>query len=78
MKCMICSSLFQDYLEKTLSQDIIDELDHHFKLCEKCCTCFKTYTLTIRLSRTIDQPCCPSTEAVDRMKSMLIARFFSR
>ena len=38
MKCIICSSLFQDYLENTLSQDIIDEMNNNFQLCEKCNT----------------------------------------
>ena len=56
MKCIVCSSLFQDYLENTLSQDIIDELNEHFKFCEKCRICFSTYSLTVKLSRKIEPP----------------------
>jgi hypothetical protein len=78
MKCMICSSLFQDYLDKTLSQDIMDEMNNNFKLCEKCRVCFKTYSLTIRLSRKIEEPCSVSSETVDRLRAMLLERFFSR
>ncbi|HOS97172.1 MAG TPA: zf-HC2 domain-containing protein [Deltaproteobacteria bacterium] len=78
MKCIICSSLFQDYLDNTLSQDIMDELDHHFRICEKCCTCFKTYSLTIRLSRSIEQPCCPRPETIEKMRTLLIQRFLGR
>lgn len=77
MKCIVCSSLFQDYLENTLSQDIIDELDHHFQFCDKCRICFKTYSLTIKLSRKIEQPCCVSPESVDRLRTMLLERFFN-
>jgi hypothetical protein len=78
MKCMICSSLFQDYLENTLSQDIIDEMNNNFQLCEKCKICFKTYSLTIRLSQKIEQPCCASPESVDKLRQLLIERFFSQ
>jgi predicted anti-sigma-YlaC factor YlaD len=78
MKCIICSSLFQDYLDNTLSQDVMDELDHHFQFCERCRTRFKTYSLTIRLSRTIEQPCCPRPEIVEKMRTLLIQRFLGR
>ncbi len=78
MKCIICSSLFQDYLENTLSQDIIDEMNNNFQLCEKCKVCFKTYSLTIRLSQKIEQPCCVSPETMDKLRQMLIEKFFSR
>lgn len=77
MKCIICSSLFQDYLENTLSQDIIDELNDHFKFCDKCRICFATYSLTIKLSRKIDPPCCVSPESVDKLRTMLLDRFFN-
>lgn len=77
MKCIVCSSLFQDYLENTLSQDIIDELNEHFKFCEKCRICFSTYSLTVKLSRKIDPPCCVSPEAVDKLRIMLFDRFFN-
>jgi hypothetical protein len=77
MKCIVCSSLFQDYLEKTLSQDIIDEMDTNFKGCEKCKICFRTYSLTIELSQKIKPPCCVNPEVVDRLRQMLIERFFT-
>jgi len=77
MKCIVCSSLFQDYLENTLSQDIIDELNEHFKFCEKCRICFSTYSLTVKLSRKIEPPCCVSLEVVDKLRTMLFDRFFN-
>jgi hypothetical protein len=42
MNCRICSSLFQEYLENTISQDLIDELKIQIELCDKCRVCFKT------------------------------------
>jgi len=78
MKCTICSSLFQDYLDNTLSQDIIDEMNHTFQLCEKCKICFKTYSLTIRLSQQVKQPCCVNPETVEKLRAILIERFFSQ
>jgi hypothetical protein len=77
MKCIVCSSLFQDYLDNTLSQDIIDEMNSKFGFCEKCKICFKTYSLTIELSQKIKQPCCVSPEVVDKLRQMLIERFFT-
>jgi hypothetical protein len=76
MNCRICSSLFQEYLENTISQDLIDELKTQIELCDKCRVCFKTYTLTVQLSRKIEQPCCVSPEVIDRLRSMLLERFF--
>ncbi len=78
MKCRICSSLFQDYLENTLSQDIIDEMNNTFKDCEKCKICFKTYSLTIRLSQKAKEPCCVDQRTVERLRDLLLERFFSR
>ncbi len=78
MKCMICSSLFQDYLDNTLSQDVIDELNSNFQLCEKCRVCFRTYSLTIELSHKAKETGCASQESVDRLRRLLLERFFSQ
>lgn len=78
MKCMICSSLFQDYMDNTLSQDIMDELNSNFQLCEKCRICFKTYSLTVELSHKAKAPCCASPESVDRLRRILMERFFNQ
>lgn len=78
MKCNICSSLFQDYMDNTLSQDIIDELNNSFQVCEKCRVCFRTYSLTIQLSHQAKEQCCASPESVDKLRRMLIERFFSQ
>ncbi len=77
MKCMVCSSLFPDYLENTLSQDVIDELEHHFTFCDRCRICFSTYRLTVRLSRTVEEPCSVNPDSVRRLTSFLLDRFFN-
>lgn len=77
MKCIVCSSLFQDYLDNTLSQDIIDEMNSKFGVCEKCKICFKTYSLTIELSHKMEQPCCVNPEVVDKLRQLLLERFFT-
>lgn len=78
MNCRICSSLFQEYLENTISQDLIDDLKNQISECEKCRVCFKTYSLTIILSKKAEQPCCLSPEMMNRLRAMLLARFFSK
>ncbi|HOJ15212.1 MAG TPA: hypothetical protein PLS81_11180 [Deltaproteobacteria bacterium] len=77
MKCLVCSSLFPDYMENCLSQDVIDELEHHFRFCEKCRVCFSTYRLTVMLSSKVEQPAAVSPESVERLTSLLIQRFFN-
>ncbi len=78
MNCRICSSLFQQYLENTISQDLIDDLKNQNGECEKCRVCFKTYSLTIILSKKAEQPCCLSPEMMNRLRAMLLERFFPR
>jgi hypothetical protein len=78
MNCRICSSLFQEYLENTISQDLIDELKSKISECEKCRVCFKTYSLTIILSKKAEQPCSLSPEMMNKLRSMLIERFFPK
>lgn len=77
MKCMVCSSLFPDYLEKTLPQEVIDELEHNFMFCDRCRVCFSTYNLTVRLSRRVEEPCSVSPDSIRRLTSLLLDRFFN-
>jgi predicted anti-sigma-YlaC factor YlaD len=75
MNCKICSALFQEYLENTLSEDLINELNNHLKVCEKCGIFFRTYSLTVTLSRQVEPPCCVSPEKIDRLMALLSERF---
>ncbi|HNY65757.1 MAG TPA: hypothetical protein PKM41_09965 [Deltaproteobacteria bacterium] len=78
MNCKICSALFQEFLEKSLCEELITELDHHLQTCGRCRASLRTYSLTISLSQKADPPCCVSPEKIDGLKKMLLDRFFSK
>lgn len=78
MNCKFCSALFQEFLEKSLSEELISELDGHMQICEKCRRSLRTYLLTIILSRKLNPPCSISTEKVDHLKQVLMERFFPK
>jgi len=65
-------------MDGTLSQDLIDELNNHLKQCKKCSVIFKTYSLTITLSKRVEEPCCLSREMTERLRSLLYNRFFPK
>jgi len=78
MNCKICSTLFQEFLERSLCEELIAELDSHMQACGKCRASLRTYKLTILLSQKVDPPCCVKPEAVDRLKKILLQRFFAK
>lgn len=78
MNCKICSTLFQEFLEKSLCEELITELDAHMQTCRKCRISLRTYMLTITLSQKVDPPCCVKQEAVDKLKKILLQRFFAK
>jgi hypothetical protein len=78
MNCKICSALFQEFLEKSLCEELISEVDHHLETCRQCRSSIRTYTLTIVLSQKADPPCCISDEKLDELKKVLLQRFFSK
>ena len=78
MNCKICSALFQDFLEKSLCEELISEVDHHLKDCPRCRASIRTYSLTIVLSGKADPPCCVSNDKLDELKKILLARFCSK
>ncbi|HQG32730.1 MAG TPA: hypothetical protein PLA83_12440 [Deltaproteobacteria bacterium] len=78
MNCKICSTLFQEFLEKSLCEELIAEMDDHMQACRKCRTSLRTYKLTIMLSQQADPPCCVRPETVDRLKKILLQRFFAK
>jgi hypothetical protein len=78
MNCKICSALFQEFLEKSLCEELITEVDRHIKTCHSCRSSIRTYSLTIVLSGKADPPCCVSSEKMDELKKILLERFFSK
>jgi len=51
MKCSQCIELFDDYIDGLLTRDTIEKIQAHLKECSHCRVIFRTYSLTIRLSR---------------------------
>ncbi len=78
MNCKLCSALFQEYLENTLSEDLINELNNHMNHCERCGIFFRTYSLTVTLSRQVETPSCVSTEKIQRLTALLCERLLSK
>jgi hypothetical protein len=74
MNCKLCSALFQEFLENSLSEELIIEVEDHIRTCSKCNISLRTYTLTVTLSRKVDPPCCVSPETMDKLKKVIRAR----
>lgn len=75
MNCKLCSALFQEFLENSLSEELIVEVQNHVRTCSKCRVSLRTYTVTITLSRKADPPCCVSSETLDRLKKIIRENF---
>jgi len=74
MNCKLCSALFQEFMENSLSEELIFEVQDHIKACKKCRISLRTYTLTVTLSRKVDPPCCVSPETLDRLRKVIRER----
>ncbi len=75
MNCKLCSALFQEYLENSLSEELIVEVQNHIRTCTKCRVSLRTYTVTVTLSRKVDPPCCVSRETLDRLRKIIRKNF---
>jgi len=78
MNCRICSKLLQEYLEDSLSEELISDLNAHFKQCPHCAVFFRTYSLTVTLSQRVETPCCVSSEKIKALTSLLHERLFPK
>ena len=76
MNCKICSKLLAEYLDNNISEELMNDLNNHFKECERCRIFFRTYSLTVTLSRKVETPCCVSPEKIQRLTSLLYERLF--
>ncbi|HOO44986.1 MAG TPA: zf-HC2 domain-containing protein [Deltaproteobacteria bacterium] len=78
MNCRICARLLQEYLEDSLSEELINELNTHLKQCRRCEIFFRTYSLTVTLSQRVETPCCVSSEKIKELTSLLHERLFPK
>ncbi len=77
MNCKLCADLLHEYVERTLSPEMIEDLNRHLERCEACRVFVKTYMLTVTLSRNVETPCCVSPEMFDRLRTILIDRLIN-
>lgn len=74
MNCKRYMAMLEEFVDVSLPPEIRADVQAHMDTCEHCKVFFKTYSLTITLSRQAETPCCVTPEQVDRLKSMLISR----
>lgn len=78
MNCKHYASLLHEFVDHTLPQEILDDINAHLETCERCKVFFKTYSLTITLSRQAESTCCVTPEQIDRLKTLLINRLLDK
>ena len=78
MNCKRYAALLHEFVDHTLPQEILDDITDHMETCEHCKVFFKTYSLTITLSRRAETPCRVTPEQIDRLKSLLINRLLDK
>jgi predicted anti-sigma-YlaC factor YlaD len=71
MNCKLCSALFQEFLDNSLSEELIVEVQDHVRTCHKCRISLRTYSLTVSLSQKVDPPCCLSPQTLERLKKAI-------
>ena len=78
MNCKRYVALLHEYVDCTLPQKIQNDINAHMEVCPRCKTFYKTYSLTITLSRKIERTCSISDDQLDCLKALLIKRLFKK
>lgn len=74
MNCKHYLALLNEFVDCTLSPEDQDEIRAHMDSCPRCRVFFKTYSLTITLSRRAESSCCISEDQIDRLRTLLVSR----
>ncbi len=74
MTCKRYLALLNEYVECTLPQEVQDDIRAHMETCPRCRVFYRTYSLTISLSRRAESTCCISDDQVDRLRTLLVSR----
>lgn len=74
MNCKRYLALLNEFVECTLPQEVQDDIRAHMETCSRCRVFYKTYSLTISLSRRAESTCCISDDQVDRLRTLLVSR----
>ncbi len=78
MNCKHCTELLQEYLDESLPSELSEKICSHIENCACCRTQFKTYSLTIKLSRDSHVPRQVTHEMQARLRSKLLEHLNSR
>lgn len=71
MNCRICAELLQDYVDHSLTSELLEELADHIENCEHCRVIFHTYSLTVHLSHQAVPTHPVSPEMINRLTSLI-------
>ena len=63
--------LLCEYVDSELSEDLHDDFKSHVESCEKCWKMFRTYNITVTLSRKTRDIQTVSTEQVERLCTII-------
>jgi len=74
MNCKRYLALLNEFVECTLPQEVQDDIRAHMETCPRCRVFYRTYSLTITLSRRAESACCISEDQVDRLRTLLVSR----
>lgn len=78
MNCKRYMAMLEEFVDVSLPSEVLADVQAHMDACEHCRVFFKTYALTITLSRRAEAPCCVTPEQVDRLKTLLISRLLDK
>ena len=76
MTCKDVIGLLADYLESTLTQAQVAQLEEHFKACGPCVAFLSTYRRTKELAARAERVEMPA-EMMDRLRQLLVQRLSS-
>ena len=76
MTCKDVIGLLADYLEATLTEAQVAELEDHLRACDPCVAYLRTYRRTKELAARAERVEMP-TEMMDRLRQFLVRHLFS-
>jgi anti-sigma factor RsiW len=73
-KCNHYQKLLCEYVDSELSEDLHDDFKSHIESCETCWKMFRTYNITVTLSKKTRDIHVVSTEQVERLCTIISSR----
>jgi hypothetical protein len=73
-KCNHYLKLLGEYVDSELSEDLHSDFKSHIESCETCWKMFRTYNITVTLSKKTRDIQIVSTEQVERLCTIISSR----